>query len=92
MPYAPGMEDGRLEAEVKELVCYLWDNYIQLYDAHEVFIMGVGYAYIGIKMLLLNRSEASPPGNSLLFWSPPYQTTTCHSLMPRPPSSSPKTL
>lgn len=56
------MEDGRLEAEIKELICYLWDNYIQLYDADEVFIMGVGYAYIGIKMLLLNRSEASPPG------------------------------
>lgn len=56
------MEDGRLEAEIKELVCYLWDNYIQLYEADEVFIMGVGYAYIGIKMLLLNRSEASPPG------------------------------
>lgn len=56
------MEDGRLQAEVKELMCYLWDNYLQLYDADEVFIVGVGYAYLGIKMLLLNRSEASPPG------------------------------
>lgn len=59
-------EDHRLEAEVRELVCYLWDNYLQLYDAQEIFIIGVGYAYIGIKMLLLNRSEASPPGKFFL--------------------------
>lgn len=56
------MDDGRLQAEVKELMCYLWDNYLQLYDADEIFIVGVGYAYLGIKMLLLNRSDASPPG------------------------------
>lgn len=60
--HTTGAEDARLEAEVKELICYLWDNYIQLYDAEDVFIMGVGYSYVGIKMLLLNRSEASPPG------------------------------
>lgn len=37
-------------------MCYLWDNYLQLYDdAEEMFIMGVGYAYIGVKTLLLNR-------------------------------------
>lgn len=51
-----------MEAEIRELICYLWDNYLQLYDADKIFILGVGYAYIGIKMLLLNRSDASPPG------------------------------
>lgn len=67
LPYTPTVDDGRLEAEVKELICYLWDNYLQLYDAEEVFIVGVGYAYIGIKMLLLNRSKASPPSKLFLF-------------------------
>lgn len=55
-----------MEADIRELMCYLWDNYLQLYNAEKIFIMGVGYAYIGVKMLLLNRSDASPPGK---FWS-----------------------
>lgn len=63
------MDDGRLQAEVRELMCYLWDNYLQLYDADQVFIVGVGYAYLGIKMLLLNRSDASPPGKFSPFKS-----------------------
>lgn len=58
----PTIDDGRLQAEVRELMCYLWDNYLQLYDAEEVFFVGVGYAHIGVKMLLLNRNDASPPG------------------------------
>lgn len=58
MPYTPDVEEKQLEAEIKELICYLWDNYIQLYEnADEVFIMGVGYAYLGVKMLLLNRGK-----------------------------------
>lgn len=59
MPYTPDVEEKQLEAEIKELICYLWDNYIQLYEnADEVFIMGVGYAYLGVKMLLLNRGKS----------------------------------
>lgn len=55
-PYTPELNEKQLEAQVQELVCYLWDNYLQLYDdTEEMFIMGVGYAYIGVKMLLLNR-------------------------------------
>jgi histone deacetylase 6 len=58
MPYTPDVEEKQLEAEIKELICYLWDNYIQLYEnADEVFVMGVGYAYLGVKMLLLNRGK-----------------------------------
>jgi hypothetical protein len=66
-PHVPGansVNEGKLEAEIMELVCYLWDNYLQLYDADEVFIMGVGYAYIGIKLLLLNRSTYTRLGES----------------------------
>lgn len=43
-----------------ELVCYIWDNYLQLYDqADEIFLMGVGNAYLGIKTLLTGRCK--PP-------------------------------
>lgn len=66
MPYTPDVEEKQLEAEIKELICYLWDNYIQLYEnADEVFIMGVGYAYLGVKMLLLNRGECMVPAQAM---------------------------
>lgn len=59
--YQPRVDEAKLEAEVRELVCYLWDNYLQLYDAEDIFVIGAGYAYMGIKMLLLNRSKAPTP-------------------------------
>lgn len=44
---------------MRELVCYIWDNYLQLYDsAPEIFLMGVGNAYLGVKMLLISRGES----------------------------------
>lgn len=49
------------QAQLQELVCYLWDNYIQLWDnATEVFLVGVGNAYLGVKMLLMGRGMQSP--------------------------------
>ncbi|KAF3766385.1 Arginase/deacetylase [Cryphonectria parasitica EP155] len=54
--YIHQSDEARLQAEIRELVCYLWDNYLQLYDG-DLFIMGVGFAYIGIKILLLNRTN-----------------------------------
>lgn len=54
-PYlAPSAEDD-LQRQVTSLVCYLWDNYIQMYEAPDIFLMGVGEAYLGVKMLLINR-------------------------------------
>jgi hypothetical protein len=48
-------------------MCYLWDNYLQLYEsAEDIFLMGVGNAYLGIKVLLINRRTSPPP----LFPSP----------------------
>lgn len=64
LPFLGIGDEKRQEAEIRELVCYLWDNYLQLYNSENVFIMGVGQAYIGVKMLLLSRSDASPPGKS----------------------------
>ncbi|KAK7746652.1 Histone deacetylase hda1 [Cytospora paraplurivora] len=67
-PYTPELSERQLEAQVQELMCYLWDNYLQLYDdAEEVFIMGVGYAYIGVKMLLLNRDCKSKVSGVINF-------------------------
>jgi histone deacetylase 6 len=39
---------------MRELMVYLWDNYLQLSDS-QIFLMGIGDAYLGIKMLLINR-------------------------------------
>ncbi len=37
-------------------MCYLWDNYLQIWDrADDIFLMGVGTAYLGVKVLLMAR-------------------------------------
>lgn len=65
--FTPRMDEKTLQMHLQELMCYIWDNYLQLYDgADEIYLMGVGNAYLGIKVLLINRSE----------YSPPYLTTT----------------
>jgi histone deacetylase 6 len=51
-----GVTEKTFEARVMELVTYIWDNFIQLLDNDEdIFIMGVGNAYVGIKALLTTR-------------------------------------
>lgn len=58
-PFIARSPEKILQAQLQELVCYLWDNYIQLYDnATEIFLMGVGNAYLGVKLLLMNRGTA----------------------------------
>ncbi|KAL3963760.1 hypothetical protein ACCO45_000764 [Purpureocillium lilacinum] len=44
-----------LQDQIQQLMCYLWDNFIGLYDADEIFLLGVGNAYLGVKVLLINR-------------------------------------
>jgi histone deacetylase 6 len=59
-PYTASMDEKSREAQVLELVCYLWDNYLQLLDPiDDIFLMGVGNAYVGVKSLLMNRGEVS---------------------------------
>ncbi|KAK1761136.1 histone deacetylase clr3 [Echria macrotheca] len=54
--YIPRMDERAMQHQVQELVCYIWDNYLQLYDGVEdIILMGVGEAYLGIKLLLINR-------------------------------------
>ncbi|KAK4149381.1 histone deacetylase clr3 [Chaetomidium leptoderma] len=51
-------DERTLQAQVQELMCYIWDNYLQLYDGVEdIVLMGVGNAYLGIKVLLINRLD-----------------------------------
>ncbi len=58
--FIPRADERAIQAQVQELMCYIWDNYLQLYDnVDDIFLMGVGNAYLGIKVLLINRRR--PP-------------------------------
>ncbi|KAI1300767.1 histone deacetylase [Xylaria venustula] len=52
--FIPRAPEKVLQKQIEELVCYIWDNYLQLYDA-ELFLLGVGDAYLGVKILLTSR-------------------------------------
>ncbi|CAG9939480.1 unnamed protein product [Clonostachys rosea f. rosea IK726] len=53
--FTPASQERELKQQVSALVCYLWDNYLQMYDFEELIVMGVGNAYLGVKVLLINR-------------------------------------
>ena len=53
--FTPRADERTLQDQVRELVCYIWDNYLQLYDFEDLFLLGVGDADLGIKALLTNR-------------------------------------
>lgn len=55
------MDENSIQQEIKELVCYIWDNCLELLEDTQIFVMGVGFAYLSIKMLLLNRSKLCAP-------------------------------
>ncbi|KAK4184869.1 histone deacetylase clr3 [Podospora australis] len=55
--FTPRVDEKSLQVQLQELMCYIWDNYLQLYEGVEdVFLMGVGNAYLGVKVLLINRN------------------------------------
>lgn len=56
-PHISGFKERALQEQMQSLICYLWDNFIQLCDAENIFLMGVGNAYLGVKVLLLNRGK-----------------------------------
>ena len=69
--FTPRADERTLQAQVQELMCYIWDNYLQLYDSVEdIFLMGVGNAYLGIKVLLINRRKPPTPPFLTLFPPP----------------------
>lgn len=53
--FMPRATEKSLQQQIQELACYIWDNYLQLYDVEELFLLGVGDAYLGVKVLLTNR-------------------------------------
>ncbi|KAG7285311.1 hypothetical protein NEMBOFW57_009933 [Staphylotrichum longicolle] len=56
--FTPRADERAIQAQVQELMCYIWDNYLQLYDrVEDIFLMGVGNAYLGVKVLLINRLD-----------------------------------
>lgn len=57
--HIPGFKERALQEQMQSLICYLWDNYLQLADADHIFLMGVGNAYLGVKVLLINRGKVA---------------------------------
>ncbi|KAK8039412.1 hypothetical protein PG993_007823 [Apiospora rasikravindrae] len=54
-PYIQGADERTLSIQMKELMNYIWDNYLQLWEAEDIFLVGVGNAYLGVKLLLTER-------------------------------------
>ncbi|TVY27665.1 Histone deacetylase [Lachnellula hyalina] len=67
--YIPRPQEPAKEQQSKELLCYLWDNYLQLNDSASLTLMGVGDAYLGIKQLLISRDVKSRVPGVLSFVS-----------------------
>lgn len=55
--FIPGFKERALREQIETLICYIWDNFLQLYETEEIFLMGVGNAYLGVKVLLINRGK-----------------------------------
>ncbi|KAL3421272.1 Histone deacetylase clr3 [Phlyctema vagabunda] len=54
------LSEQALEIQLKELLLYLWDNYLSIPpDDTPVILMGVGNSYLGIKQLLISRPAAT---------------------------------
>jgi histone deacetylase 6 len=56
-PLMPGADERTLLIQIRELMNYIWDNYVQLYEAEDLFLLGVGNAYLGVKLLLTERCK-----------------------------------
>jgi len=51
----PRPNEAKLTEQLQELVCYLWDNYLEGYSSNEIVVMGVGSSYLAVKLLLTQR-------------------------------------
>lgn len=57
-PYVPKQTENELQTQTKDLLCYLWDNYLELNPNASISLVGVGDAYLGIKQLLISRGKS----------------------------------
>ena len=55
LPQSSAADTPSIENQTKDLLCYLWDNYITGYACNSLVVMGVGDAYLGAKQLLISR-------------------------------------
>ncbi|EPE07668.1 histone deacetylase [Ophiostoma piceae UAMH 11346] len=54
--FVPKVSEEILQTQIQEVVCYIWDNYLQISESAEhIFVLGAGNAYLGVKVLLVNR-------------------------------------
>jgi len=66
----PKPSESVLQTQTKDLLCYLWDNYLSLLPSSSLLLlMGVGDSYLGIKSLLTSRSSRSRIAGILCFVS-----------------------
>jgi histone deacetylase 6 len=57
--FIPRTDENLLQQQLQDLMCYLWDNYLQIYEGMEdIFLIGVGSAYLGVKVLLISRGTS----------------------------------
>jgi histone deacetylase 6 len=56
--FSPKLNEAELNQQTKDLLCYLWDNYLEGYDSDCIVLMGVGDAYLGVKQLLTSRGKS----------------------------------
>jgi hypothetical protein len=69
--YHPKMTEAELNNQMKDLFCYLWDNYLEGYASNYIVLMGVGDAYLGVKQLLTSRGMFSFVSSRLFSSSRP---------------------
>lgn len=60
-PYTDRSNETLAAKQIKDLLCYLWDNYFELNPDASLTLLGVGDAYFGIKQLLVSRRKLSCP-------------------------------
>jgi len=53
----PRVSETELGDQMQELMCYLWDNYLELSPSSHIVLMGVGNSYLGVKQLLVTRDQ-----------------------------------
>ena len=75
-------EDETKEERAREgllLATYLWENYIELSDATNVFILGVGAAYSSIIELLKSNERITDRIDRLFFFVAEQSLNSCRS-------------
>ncbi|PSN68434.1 putative histone deacetylase [Corynespora cassiicola Philippines] len=61
--YVPADDDESRASQTRDLANYIWENYIEPYDATQVFLMGVGTAYLGLVDLLSTNENCTDPNS-----------------------------